>query len=97
MIVGVLGALGAFALFFSYYFFKDIWANKDNLEIETNFSIAAGIGFLTDFLDTLVIGSFAPMTALLRGFKQIRDRIIPGTLNVSVQFRSWPKRSFLLQ
>jgi len=83
MIVGVLGALGAFALFFSYYFFKDIWANKDNLEIETNFSIAAGIGFLTNFLDTLGIGSFAPMTALLRGFKQIRDRIIPGTLNVS--------------
>lgn len=29
------------------------------------------------------IGSFAPTTALLRFFKQVEDRIIPGTLNVS--------------
>jgi len=83
MIVGVLCALGMLALGFAGYFFKDLSANKDNLEEDTNFSIAAGIGFVTNFLDTLGIGSFAPMTALLRGFKQIHDRVIPGTLNVS--------------
>lgn len=83
MIIGVLGALGVFALGFAGYFIKDLLANKDNLEKETNFSIAAGIGFITNFLDTLGIGSFAPMTALLRGFKQIQDRVIPGTLNTS--------------
>lgn len=38
---------------------------------------------MVNFFDTLGIGSFAPATALLRGFKQIQDRIIPGTLNVS--------------
>ncbi|MCT4663472.1 MAG: sulfite exporter TauE/SafE family protein, partial [Tissierellales bacterium] len=29
------------------------------------------------------IGSFAPTTMLLRSFKQIHDRVLPGTLNVS--------------
>jgi len=83
MIVGVLAALGIFALGFAGYFFKDLSANKDSLEKHTNFATASGIGFVTNFFDTLGIGSFAPMTALLRGFKQIQDRVIPGTLNVS--------------
>ena len=40
------------------------------------------IGFVTDFLDALGIGSFAPTTALfkLRGIPP--DELIPGTLNV---------------
>ena len=83
MIGGIFCALGVFAIVFSGYFFKDLSAHKANLEKETHFVTAAGIGFVTNFLDTLGIGSFAPMTALLRGFKQIRDRVIPGTLNVS--------------
>jgi uncharacterized membrane protein YfcA len=83
MIIGVLTALGVFALGFAGYFFKDLLANKDSLEKRTNFATAAGIGFVTNFFDTLGIGSFATMTALLRGFKQIQDRVIPGTLNVS--------------
>lgn len=83
MIGAILCALGVFATVFAGYFFKDLSAHKANLEKETHFVAAAGIGFVTNFLDTLGIGSFAPMTALLRGFKQIRDRVIPGTLNVS--------------
>lgn len=83
MIIGVLGALGIFAICFAGYFLKDISANKNKLEKETSFLITACIGFVTNFFDTLGIGSFAPMTALLRGFKQIQDRVIPGTLNVS--------------
>ena len=83
MIAGILCALGVLTIGFAGYFLKDLLAKKDNLEKETNFAIAAGIGFVTNFFDTLGIGSFAPMTALLRGFKQIHDRVIPGTLNVS--------------
>jgi len=83
MIFGILCALGVFAIVFAGYFFKDLSTHKANLERETNFVTAACIGFVANFLDTLGIGSFAPMTALLRGFKQIRDRVIPGTLNVS--------------
>jgi uncharacterized membrane protein YfcA len=41
-----------------------------------------GLGFLTDFLDTLGIGSFAPTTSVFKFFKMVPDRIIPGTLNV---------------
>lgn len=83
MIVGILGVLVVLVLSFAVYFFKDLSTNKGSLEKDTNFAAASGIGFITNFLDTLGIGSFAPMTALLRGFKQIRDRVIPGTLNVS--------------
>ncbi len=41
-----------------------------------------GIGALTNFFDTLGIGSFATTTALFRFLRVIPDRVIPGTLNV---------------
>ncbi len=40
------------------------------------------IGFITDFFDTLGIGSFAPTTALFKAWKIVPDEKIPGTLNV---------------
>src|SRR3954452_22896454 len=43
--------------------------------------LSIGTGALTNFLDTLGIGSFATTTALFRAFKMVPDRIIPGTLN----------------
>jgi len=39
-------------------------------------------GFVTNFFDTLGIGSFAPTTALFRFWKLVPDERIPGTLNV---------------
>jgi uncharacterized membrane protein YfcA len=41
-----------------------------------------GIGFLTNFFDTLGIGSFATTTAAYRSWKLVPDEQIPGTLNV---------------
>jgi uncharacterized membrane protein YfcA len=41
-----------------------------------------GLGFVTNFFDTLGIGSFAPTTAAFKVFKMVPDRLIPGTLNV---------------
>ena len=41
-----------------------------------------GVGFLTEFGDTLGIGSFAPTTALFKVFKMVPDELIPGTLIV---------------
>lgn len=38
-------------------------------------------GFVTDFLDTLGIGNFAPTTAVLKLFRLVPDERIPGTLN----------------
>jgi len=40
------------------------------------------IGFVTNFFDTLGIGSFAPTTAMFKSSKIVDDRLIPGTLNV---------------
>jgi uncharacterized membrane protein YfcA len=37
---------------------------------------------VTDFFDTLGIGSFAPTTSLFKFFKLVPDERIPGTLNV---------------
>jgi uncharacterized membrane protein YfcA len=41
-----------------------------------------GIGAVTNFFDTLGIGSFATTTAAFRFLRIVQDRIIPGTLNV---------------
>jgi len=41
-----------------------------------------GLGMITNFFDTLGIGSFAPTTAVFKFFKMVPDRLIPGTLNV---------------
>ncbi len=41
-----------------------------------------GIGAVTNFFDTLGIGSFATTTALFRAMRSVPDRVIPGTLNV---------------
>jgi len=45
-------------------------------------SAGLAIGFVTNFFDTLGIGSFAPTTAVYKFFKFVPDRLIPGTLNV---------------
>lgn len=82
MVTGVLGVLGAFTVWFGAVFVKDFAKHKDQLE-DNSWGITAGIGFLTNFFDTLGIGSFAPTTALLKFFKQTKDRVIPGTLNVA--------------
>jgi len=42
----------------------------------------AAIGFITNFFDTLGIGSFAPTTAIFKFQRRIPDEAIPGTLNV---------------
>jgi uncharacterized membrane protein YfcA len=82
MITAILGVLGILTIWFAFVFVKDYMANKNNLE-ENSFGKAVGIGFATDFFDTLGIGSFAPTTALLKFTKQTADKFIPGTLNVS--------------
>lgn len=78
----VLVALGAFGVFFSVVFFKDFFTHKDELEENRSWGKVLGIGLVVNFFDTLGIGSFAPTTASLRGFKQCEDRYIPGVLNV---------------
>ena len=42
----------------------------------------AAIGFVTNFFDTLGIGSYAPTTTLFRTWKIVPDEKIPGTLTL---------------
>ena len=44
--------------------------------------LSTGVGAITNFLDTLGIGSFATTTAIYRFLNTVPDRFIPGTLNV---------------
>jgi uncharacterized membrane protein YfcA len=41
-----------------------------------------GLGFVTDFLDTLGVGSFATTSSVLKLGKLVDDEQIPGTMNV---------------
>lgn len=77
--------LGAFTAFFSFFYFKDIAkAKSENNFEDVSTSKALATGFVTDFFDTLGIGSFAPTVAMFNALKMnISDRLIPGTLNAS--------------
>lgn len=55
-------------------------ASGNGAEVPSPLQIA--IGFVTNFFDTLGIGSYAPTTALFRFFKLVPDEKIPGTLTL---------------
>jgi uncharacterized membrane protein YfcA len=44
--------------------------------------LQVGVGAVTNFFDTLGIGSFATTTTAFRLWKMVPDQLIPGTLNV---------------
>jgi uncharacterized membrane protein YfcA len=77
--------LVAFTGFFSFLFGRDLLkAQKEGNLGNESVPKAAIVGFVTDFFDTLGIGSFAPTVAISKALKlEIPDKKIPGTLNVS--------------
>jgi len=68
------------AVIFGVIFFADIYRKRRQFS-KAPWLPLLGIGFLTDFLDTLGIGSFAVTTSFYKFFKLVDDRVIPGTLN----------------
>lgn len=79
----VLGALGLLTAWHTWFLGKDIFSKRHEWEPDTSLVTTGLIGFFVNFLDTLGIGSFAPSTFLYKSLRQVRDRIIPGTLNVA--------------
>jgi uncharacterized membrane protein YfcA len=73
----LLGALAAFTTFYIVYWWSAVTKAKPRES-----ALELGTGFVTNFFDTLGIGSFAPTTAIFKFFKMVPDRLIPGTLNV---------------
>jgi uncharacterized membrane protein YfcA len=76
-----LGALLAALGLFGAYYIAMWWSAVTKIK-PVQSALELGTGFVTNFFDTLGIGSFAPTTAIFKFFKIVPDRLIPGTLNV---------------
>jgi uncharacterized membrane protein YfcA len=81
LITSPLGALLA-ALAGVTTFYLAMWWTAVTKAKPADTAMELGTGFVTNFFDTLGIGSFAPTTAIFKFFKIVPDRLIPGTLNV---------------
>lgn len=75
----------ALACVYGYFFFKDYKQVASVGRLDNVSVLKAGfIGFITNFFDTLGIGSFAPTVALNKFMKMgVKDRELPGLLNVA--------------
>lgn len=76
----LLGALCVLALFFIWRWWTYARARAQRADNPRTGDFA--LGFVTNFFDTLGIGSFAPTTAYFKLRKRMPDEKIPGTLNV---------------
>ncbi|WP_395646472.1 permease [Terricaulis sp.] len=74
---GLLTALSVIALYFTANLFS---AARKRGELAPK-PEAIGLGFVTDFFDTLGIGSFAPTTAYMKLRKMAPDSYFPAILN----------------
>ena len=64
-------------------FLMRTWHAPGNGEDENpNLPVQIGIGFFTNFLDTLGIGSFATTSSIYKLLNAVPDDLIPGTMNV---------------
>lgn len=80
----IIGLLLVMTAFFAVVFVMDYMKTSKEGKLEnSNFFALGAVGALTNFFDTLGIGSFATTTALFKFFKLTPDRTIPGTLNVA--------------
>jgi len=73
--------LGVMCSLFGFYYLRDVFKNTATFS-RKKWSGLLATGFVTNFLDTLGIGSFAQQTAVFKFFKMVDDRLIPGTMNV---------------
>jgi uncharacterized membrane protein YfcA len=74
-------ALGVFGLVYLLIWWSAVRRNRRTEPLAPT-PVQSGIGFITNFFDTLGIGSFATTTSFFRLRRVVRDEFIPGTLNV---------------
>ena len=68
LLVVLIGFIGLHVSVFG----RDIFKHRKDLGDES-MPISIGIGFITDFFDTLGIGAFAPTTLLVKVTRQLDD------------------------
>lgn len=79
ILLAVLAALGAA---YAWRWFRMERTGPAPASIANPGLLRLAIGFVTNFFDTLGIGSFAPTTAAFKFRRVVADEMIPGTLNV---------------
>ncbi len=78
----IFAALAGFALWFAVVFASALRRSRSEHGLSPVPSfVAVATGFVTNFFDTLGIGSFATTTALFKFRRMVPDELIPGTLN----------------
>ena len=77
MVVGLIALLGMVGLVFAVALVT-IARQRGELAVRAE---AVALGAVTDFLDTLGIGSFAPSTAWIKARRLVPDAFIPAVLN----------------
>src|SRR4030042_6622866 len=73
--------LGLMTAFFSFFYLPDVVRHTKEFSTKP-WAGLFGTGFITNFFDTLGIGSFAQQTAIFKFFGLVDDKVIPGTMNV---------------
>jgi len=77
----LLAALAVVSLSYAVFWFAHV-RRKPHPDGVAPSPLHHAIGFITNFFDTLGIGSFATTTSMYRLWNIVRDEKIPGTLNV---------------
>ena len=77
----LLIALGLIVAVYIVYWAREVQRAAASGRVAPGFFELA-IGFVTNFFDTLGIGSFAPTTSVYKFWRMVPDEKIPGTLNV---------------
>jgi uncharacterized membrane protein YfcA len=78
----IFATLAGFTLWFATVFVSGLRKARAESGVAPVPSFAAlSTGFVTNFFDTLGIGSFAPTTAIFKFLRMVPDELIPGTLN----------------
>jgi uncharacterized membrane protein YfcA len=78
--LGLLALLGCVSATFAWRWIASLRSSGLGAARPSPYGVI--VGAVTDFFDTLGIGSFAPTTALLKAGDLVPARLIPGTLNV---------------
>lgn len=85
MVILLKSILGILTAIYGLAFSVDFAKNRDTLSKASGLGLGA-TGFISNFFDTLGIGSFAQQTAIFKFFRLVDDRLIPGTLHVANTF-----------
>jgi uncharacterized membrane protein YfcA len=85
----LLAALGVLALVYIVYLGADVVRRRRAQRasggvVESDVPTLGGLatGFVTNFFDTLGVGSYATTTSIFRFWKMVPDESIPGTMNI---------------